>query len=222
MNGLRSAGSRGVPRSRGSALITEHLEPVRVHVREQGAEYKRLGERYNVQWTPTILVLDPEGEERHRIEGILPVDDFLSQIALGLAKSAFHRQNYADAERRYREIVDRFPSTDAAPEALYWAGVSKSQRQRRRERTERDDSSIPRSVSGHDLGEESLSLGLIGARRRIRRVWWESDDEPNFHQLEPDCGLAQAIERCARLRILASVLRSSSWQRSAPPEALVP
>jgi hypothetical protein len=105
--------------------ITEHLEPVRVHVREQGAEYKRLGERYNVQWTPTILVLDPEGEERHRIEGFLPVDDFLSQIALGLAKSAFHRQNYADAERRYREIVDRFPSTDAAPEALYWAGVSK-------------------------------------------------------------------------------------------------
>ena len=105
--------------------ITEHLEPVRVHVREQRDEYKRLGERYNAQWTPTILVLDPEGGERHRIEGFLPVNDFLSQVALGLAKSAFHRQDYAEAERRYREIVDRFPSTDAAPEALYWAGVSK-------------------------------------------------------------------------------------------------
>lgn len=105
--------------------ITEHFEPVRVHVREQKDEYKRLGERYNVQWTPTILVLDPEGEERHRIEGFLPVDDFLSQVALALAKSAFHRQDYVEAERRYREIVDRFPSTDAAPEALYWAGVSK-------------------------------------------------------------------------------------------------
>ena len=105
--------------------ITEHLEPVRVHVREQKDEYKRLGERYNVQWTPTILVVDPEGEERHRIEGFLPVDDFLSQIALGLAKSAFHRQDYAEAERRYREILDNFPATDAAPEALYWAGVSK-------------------------------------------------------------------------------------------------
>jgi TolA-binding protein len=106
-------------------FISDHLEPVRVHVRDQKDEYKRLSERYNAQWTPTVLVLDSEGEERHRIEGFLPVDDFLSQVALGVAKLAFQRKDYADAERRYREIVDRFPSTDAAPEALYWAGVSK-------------------------------------------------------------------------------------------------
>jgi hypothetical protein len=108
-----------------AGYITAHLEPVRVHVREQASEYKRLAERYDSQWTPTILVLDPDGHERHRIEGFLPVNDFLSQLTLGLAKIAFQRQDYADAERRYREIVDRFPSTDAAPEALYWAGVSK-------------------------------------------------------------------------------------------------
>ena len=106
-------------------FITGQMEPVRVHVREQKDEYKRLSERYNVQWTPTILVLDPGGEERHRIEGFLPADEFLAQVALGLAKAAFHRQDYADAERRYREIVQRFPSTDAAPEGQYWAGVSK-------------------------------------------------------------------------------------------------
>jgi TolA-binding protein len=106
-------------------FITEQLEPVRVHVRDQKDEYKRLSGRYNAQWTPTILILDSEGQERHRIEGFLPVDDFLSQVALGLAKSAFQRNDYAEAERRYREIVDKFPSTDAAAEALYWAGVSK-------------------------------------------------------------------------------------------------
>jgi TolA-binding protein len=104
--------------------ISEHLETVRVHVRNQKDEYKRLSERYNAQWTPTVLILDADGEERHRIEGFLPADDFLSQVALGLAKSAFHRQDYGEAERQYREIVDRFPSSDAAPEALYWAGVS--------------------------------------------------------------------------------------------------
>jgi TolA-binding protein len=106
-------------------FIAEQLEPVRVHVREQKNEYKRLGERYDAQWTPTILILDSEGQERHRIEGFLPVDDFQSQVALGLAKSAFQRKDYTEAERRYREIVDHFPSTDAAAEALYWAGVSK-------------------------------------------------------------------------------------------------
>jgi TolA-binding protein len=104
--------------------LTEHLEPVRVHVRDQKDEYKRLSERYNAQWTPTVLILDSDGEERHRIEGFLPSNDFLSQLALGLAKSAFQRRDYGEAERRYREIVDRYPSSDAAPEALYWAGVS--------------------------------------------------------------------------------------------------
>ena len=105
-------------------FISEQLEPVRVHVREQKDEYKRLSQRYDAQWTPTILILDSEGQERHRIEGFLPADDFLSQVALGLAKSAFQRKDYADAERRYRQIVDQFASTDAAAEALYWAGVS--------------------------------------------------------------------------------------------------
>ena len=106
-------------------FISEQLTAVRVHVREQKDEYKRLSERYDAQWTPTVLILDSEGEERHRIEGFLPVDDFLAQIALGLSKAAFQRKDYADAERRFRDIVDRFPSTEAAPEALYWAGVSK-------------------------------------------------------------------------------------------------
>ena len=105
--------------------ITEHLEPVRVHVRDQKDEYKRLSERYNAQWTPTILIVDSDGAERHRIEGFLPTDEFLSQVELGLAKVAFQRQNFAEAERLYRELVEKFPSTDAAPEALYWAGVSK-------------------------------------------------------------------------------------------------
>jgi Tetratricopeptide repeat len=106
-------------------LVEQNFVPVRVHVKEQADDFKRLGARYGAQWTPTILVLDSSGEERHRTEGFLPVDDFLSQLALGLAKSAFARGDFADAERRFREIVERHPSTDAAPEALYWAGVSR-------------------------------------------------------------------------------------------------
>ena len=106
-------------------FIAENFLPVRVHVKDQASEYKRLGEKYGVQWTPTVLVLDPEGGERHRIEGFLPVDEFLPQLALGQAKVAFARGNFDDAERRYREIVKRHPSSETAAEALYWAGVSR-------------------------------------------------------------------------------------------------
>ncbi len=113
------------PDPRVAQLIEQNFSPVRVHVKEQADDFKRLGAKYGAQWTPTILILDSSGEERHRIEGFLPADDFIAQILLGLGKSAFARGDFADAERRYREIADKYPSTDAGPEALYWAGVAR-------------------------------------------------------------------------------------------------
>jgi hypothetical protein len=106
-------------------FIQQHFTPMRAHVRDNADEFKRLGSRFTAQWTPTTLIVDAEGNERHRIEGFLPADDFLAQLTLGLAKSAFARRRFDEAERLYREVVDRYPNTEAAPEALYWAGVSR-------------------------------------------------------------------------------------------------
>lgn len=94
-------------------------------MKDQAQDFKRFGERYNAQWTPTLLVIDPSGTERHRVEGFLPADDLLAQLTLGLGHSAFARQHWDEAERRFREVVDRFPNSESAPEALYWAGVSR-------------------------------------------------------------------------------------------------
>lgn len=113
------------PDPRVASLITEHVIPIRVHVKDQADLWKRLGERYNAHWTPTVLILDEKGEERHRIEGFLPADDFLAQLMIGIAHAARARQDFAEAERRYREVVEKFPQTESAPEGLYWAGVSK-------------------------------------------------------------------------------------------------
>jgi tetratricopeptide (TPR) repeat protein len=106
-------------------FIDDHFVPVRVHVRNQADEFKRLGAKYNAQWTPSVLLIDSEGQERHRIEGFLPATDFLAQLASGLGQAAFARSDFAEAERRFRHVVERYPDTDAAPEALYWAGVSR-------------------------------------------------------------------------------------------------
>ena len=106
-------------------FVTANFRPVRVHAVAQRDEFKRLGERFNAQWTPTILLIDKTGTERHRIEGYLPAAEFLAQLELGLAKSAFARGKFDEAERRFRTLVDRYPNSQAAPEALYWAGVSR-------------------------------------------------------------------------------------------------
>lgn len=105
-------------------FVEENFLPTRVHVRDDSALFQKFGEQYGAQWTPTILELDPQGVERHRIEGFLPLDDFLPQLMLGRAQIAFAEEKWDEAERRFRQIVDEFPESDAAPEALYWAGVA--------------------------------------------------------------------------------------------------
>ena len=100
--------------------VTDHYLPVKAHIKEQKPTFQR----FNAQWTPTILLLDSAGAEKHRIEGFLPVDDFLAQLELGLAKISFQRGSYAEAEKRFRTICGTYRTTGAAPEARYWAGVS--------------------------------------------------------------------------------------------------
>jgi hypothetical protein len=104
-----------------ASYISQNFIPVKIHIKEQAAAFERFG----AQWTPTLIVLDPEGTERYRFEGYLPAAEFLAQLELGLAKSDFAHNRFAEAERRFRRIVQEFADTDAAAEALYWAGVSK-------------------------------------------------------------------------------------------------
>ena len=80
--------------------------------------------RFDVLWTPTVLIFDADGSERHRIEGYLPNAEFRAQLELGLARVAFMHKQWADAERRYSEIVRNYRDSATAPEALYWQGVS--------------------------------------------------------------------------------------------------
>ena len=105
--------------------MNENFIPARVHVKDDADAFKRYGEQYNAHWTPTVLELDPSGEELYRVEGFLPVDDFLAQLMLGRAHMDFKQGKLTDAQKRFGEIVETLPNSDAAAEALYWAGVSR-------------------------------------------------------------------------------------------------
>ncbi|HUP45327.1 MAG TPA: thioredoxin family protein [Thermoanaerobaculia bacterium] len=104
-----------------AGFIREQFVPFRAHVKEQGEVFQRFG----AEWTPTAIVADADGTERHRFEGFLPKPDLLAQLRLGLAHAARARHEYADAEKRYRELADGGGPEDIAAEAQYWAGVSR-------------------------------------------------------------------------------------------------
>jgi thioredoxin-related protein len=60
--------------------VDAHFIPVRVHARHDPADYRTLSARFDVEGTPTALVIDARGRTLHKIEGFVPPDEFLSQL----------------------------------------------------------------------------------------------------------------------------------------------
>lgn len=113
------------PDPRVVSLAHDAFLPARLHVKEQAADYPTYADRFGVTWTPTTLIIDPSGIERHRIEGFLPADEFLAQLHLGLGQLAFHAGRFEEAARHFDNVLARFADSDAAPEAQYWGGVAR-------------------------------------------------------------------------------------------------
>lgn len=103
-----------------ASFINETFVPLSAHIKEHPVYFHR----FDAVWTPTVLILDQKGVERFRLEGYLPKDEFRAQLELGLARAAFMNKDWANAERRYAEVLERYPNSHSAPEALYWKGVS--------------------------------------------------------------------------------------------------
>ncbi len=109
------------PDPRVAEFIESTFVPVRFHIKSRPDTWKRFG----IRWTPTILVLAPDGAEQYRIEGFLPADEFLAQLHLALGYWAVNRKAWDDAQEEFATVERDFADTDAAPEGLYWAGVSR-------------------------------------------------------------------------------------------------
>ncbi len=103
-----------------SKFVSEHFIPVKIHIKERPQDFGR----FKAEWTPTLIVAEPDGTERHRSVGFLAADDLLAQLQLGLAKAAFSRAQFEEAQRAFQAVVEHYPRADAAPEALYWQFVS--------------------------------------------------------------------------------------------------
>jgi tetratricopeptide (TPR) repeat protein len=108
-----------------SQIVQERFEPVRVNALSQSDLYQKMAGRFDVNWTPTVLVLDADGKERHRISGYVPAPSFASQLLLGLGHAAFAAHRFDESEKCFRQVLEKYPDVPEAPEAVYWAGVSK-------------------------------------------------------------------------------------------------
>jgi len=101
-------------------FFAKHLIPVRVLISS-----KPLPQKFKVQWTPTIVLLDGGGEEHHRSVGFLAPEELLPSLMLGIGKSYFDRELFSQAEQMFEQLLAQYSKSDAAPEAMYYRGVSR-------------------------------------------------------------------------------------------------
>jgi TolA-binding protein len=72
-----------------------------------------------------VIITDPEGTERRRLEGYLPKAEFQAFLELSLARLAFVKKDWGKAEMHFTNVLDKMPNSKFTPEAIYYKGVSR-------------------------------------------------------------------------------------------------
>jgi len=86
---------------------------------------KSLASDFRVVWTPTIIVLDYYGKEYQRSVGFLSPDEMVASMLLGIGKVGFENDQYNDAVIQFNTLLNGYPKSAVAPEAVYLRGVAR-------------------------------------------------------------------------------------------------
>ena len=100
-------------------FITQNVIPLRVLFDQQP-----LATEFNIQWTPSLLVLDQDGREQHRTVGFMSAEELIPSLLLGIGYGHFNKSEFKEAIGCYEKILAEYPTSDAAPEATFQRGVS--------------------------------------------------------------------------------------------------
>jgi hypothetical protein len=100
-------------------LETEYI-PLRLNTDDQPSVAKK----YDVVWTPTLVLQHHLGVRLRSWIGYLPPAEFLAQLKLGLALSELRSARAEAAYKILQEIHSRDAEVDIAAEAMYWQGIA--------------------------------------------------------------------------------------------------
>jgi hypothetical protein len=144
------------PDSRVAEFIGNRMVPVRILYDAQP-----YASDFNVKWTPTIITLDQNGKEHHRIVGFLPPDEFIPGLLLGIAKVNFDRDVLDKALADLEKIVDGYPKSAATPEAVYLRGVARYKTMHGPEPLKEAFEQLRRDYPNSEWAKRSLPYGLL-------------------------------------------------------------
>ncbi len=100
-------------------FIMAHLIPLRMAVHD-----KAFHEDFRVLWTPTLIILDFEGNEMQRSIGFFEPGDLIATLLLGMAKVRMNHGEFDGAQVNLNRLLEYYPECDLVPEAVYFRGIN--------------------------------------------------------------------------------------------------
>ena len=107
------------PRPESERLLHQHFVPLRLLLSEN-AEMAR---RYDVHWTPGLVILDDQENVHYRAVGYHPPEDFDHLLRIARGTIDFSRGDYSSALAWFSTAADDPRDSALKPEAMYWQGV---------------------------------------------------------------------------------------------------
>ena len=101
-------------------FIMEQTIPLRLPY-----DHEPYAEKFEIRWTPSLIILDSEGNEAYRSVGFVPPDELIPMLKLGEGKGHFAAGRYENAIDAFDFVIGQYPKSKAAAEAIYYRGVSR-------------------------------------------------------------------------------------------------
>jgi hypothetical protein len=79
-------------------------------------------------WTPDVRILNHDGYELYRWDGFLPPPEFVARTLCGFGMAYLRLKRFDRAEAAYTDVLLHYSTSYAAPEALYYLGVTRYRR----------------------------------------------------------------------------------------------
>lgn len=94
-------------------FVTDSLIAMRIDI---SSDYD-LPKRYQIKYTPTVIVADGEGREHYRTVGFLRPDEFIPAMLLGMARADFNNNRFKNALSHLERILANYSGSQVAGEA---------------------------------------------------------------------------------------------------------
>jgi hypothetical protein len=106
--------------------ILEHSIPVQFDNSKK--EHQQFLHGIHHIWTPDVRILNHDGYELYHFDGFLPPPEFIARTLCAFGMAYLRLKRFDKAEAVYVDVLKRFSTTYAAPEAQYYLGVARYRR----------------------------------------------------------------------------------------------